>query len=245
MHKTITFFVILLVFFAVQANASISLWLKDKKLAIVIDDMGYDKKLAKKFALLHLPLTYSFLPDAEYSMELSDDFGIRGYTVMIHMPSEPINYPKENPGKYAIYVRMTKQQTYEVLKRAYRKVHHAMGLNNHMGSRILKDKEHLDYIMEFLKERHLFFIDSVTIDNTIGCQEAEKFGILCARRDVFIDNKKDVLYIKHQIQVAINMLKKIDSVVAIGHCNEETYEAIRQMKSKLKPYLVSVEYVVH
>ncbi len=226
------------------ADANISLWLLKKKLAIIIDDMGYDEKLAYKFASLNIPLTYSFLPDAEYTTKLSDEFGIRGYTVMIHMPSEPINFPKENPGKYAIYTSQTKLQTVAMLKRAYKKVHHTMGLNNHMGSKILTNKRHLDYIMGFLKKHHLFFVDSVTIDHTIGCREASSFGVLCAKRNIFLDNKKDVNYIKNQIRLAISMLKKRDSVVAIGHCNKETYLAIKQMRNKIKPYLVSVEYVV-
>ncbi len=245
MQKKVALLLFVFAFLFIQnSNASISLWLKEKKLAVVIDDMGYDKKLAYKFLSLNLPITYSFLPDAEYSKELSNDFGFRGYTVMIHMPSEPVNYPIENPGKYAVYTSQTKKQTMAVLNRAYTIVRHTMGLNNHMGSRILQDVTHLDYIMEFLKDKHLFFIDSVTISSSIGCKEARKFGVLCAKRDVFLDNKKDVNYIKIQIKKALALLKKKDSVVAIGHCNEETYEALKEMKNKIKPYIVSVEYIV-
>ncbi len=244
MHKTKVVILLFFVFISIRADASISLWLQSKKLAIVIDDMGYDKKLAYKFLSLHLPLTYSFLPDAEYSKELSEEFGFRGYTVMIHMPSEPLNYPKENPGIYAIYTHMTKKQTMAVLERAYKLVRHTVGLNNHMGSKILTNKKHLDYIMEFLKKKHLFFIDSLTINNSLGCKEARKFHVLCAKRDVFLDNKKDVNYIIGQLKKALRLLKKVDAVVAIGHCNKETYLALKEMKDKLKPYLVSVEYVV-
>ena len=241
--KIVLFFSI---FFAVAciSEAATSTWLLRKKLSIVIDDMGYNRQLALKFASLNLPLAYSFLPDATFSTVLSNQLYNKGYTVMIHMPSQPIDYPKDDPGKNAIYTNTSKKRTQFLLNRAYRKVPHATGLNNHMGSAILLDKQHLDYIMEFLRNNHLFFVDSATIQHSLGCHEADKFRVLCAKREVFLDNKKNVNYIKHQINIAINMLNKRNEVLAIGHCNYATYEAIKAMKNKLKPYLVSVEYIV-
>lgn len=118
--------------------------------------MGYNKALSYRFLSLNLPLAYSFLPDAPYTTELSNLFDKNGYTVMIHMSSEPLDYPKDNPGKNAIYVNTPKKRTMFLLNRAYKKIPAAIGLNNHMGSRILLDKRHLDYIMEFLKRNHLF-----------------------------------------------------------------------------------------
>lgn len=241
--KIVLFFSI---FFAVASlsEAATSTWLLKKKLSIVIDDMGYNKKLTLKFASLNLPLAYSFLPDAVFSTVLSNRLYEKGYTVMIHMPSQPIDYPKDDPGKNAIYTNTSKERTLFLLNRAYKKVPHAAGLNNHMGSAILLDKRHLDYIMEFLRKNRLFFVDSATIQHSLGCREAGKFKVLCAKREVFLDNKKDIDYIKHQINIAIEMLKKRNEVLAIGHCNRVTYEAIKEMREKLKPYLVSVEYIV-
>ncbi len=244
MFKKTALIVIFVVFVISAGHCSTSTWLMKKKLSIVIDDMGYDKNLAYKFLSLNMPLAYSFLPDATYSTQLSNRFGERGYTVMIHMPSEPIDYPKDNPGKNAIYTTTSREKTFYLLNRAYENVHYAMGLNNHMGSKILQDKRHLDYIMEFLKTKHLFFIDSATIADSLGCKEAKKFDILCARRRVFLDNIKNVNYIKGQIELAVKMLKKRNSVVAIGHCSEATYEALREEKKLLKPYIIDVEYIV-
>ncbi len=238
-------FLLLAVFLVwVSADAATSRWLLHKRLAIVIDDMGYDKELAMKFASLDLPLAFSFLPDAPFGKELSEYMGKKGYTIMVHMPSEPMDYPKDNPGRYAIYVSTSKKRTFFLLQRACRRIKWAIGLNNHMGSRILRDKRHLDYIMEFLRSRHMFFVDSATVKDSLGCREAHRFNVLCARRRVFLDNKKSVSYIKHQIEVALRMLKKRDDVVAIGHCNLETYLALKQMRNRLKPYLIGVEYLV-
>ncbi len=235
---------LLVVFVVFRAEGATSRYLLHKRLAIIIDDMGYDKKLAMKFASLDLPITFSFLPDAPFSRELSDYMGKRGYAIMIHMPSEPLDYPKDNPGRYAIYTTTSKKRTFYLLERAYKKIRWAIGLNNHMGSRILKDRRHLDYIMEFLRQKHMFFVDSATVKHSLGCVEARRFNVLCIKRRVFLDNKKSIPYIEHQIELAIKMLGKRDDVVAIGHCNIETYRALRRMERRLKPYLIGVEYLV-
>ncbi len=246
MSKKIAFivFCFFFIFEPFLAHSATSRWILRKKLAIIIDDMGYNEYVADKFLSLNLPLAFSFLPDAPFTPELARKFDNKGYTVMIHMPSQPLDYPKNNPGKNAIYVNTSKERTMFLLNRALKKIPEAIGLNNHMGSRILLDKKHLDYIMEFLRRNHLFFVDSATVKNSLGCTEAERFNVLCAKRQVFLDNKKNIPYIKHQLNEALKMLKFRNSVVAIGHCNIETYRAIKEFAQRLKPYLVDIEYVI-
>ncbi|WP_022671175.1 divergent polysaccharide deacetylase family protein [Hippea alviniae] len=225
-------------------GASALYLLKKKRLAIVIDDMGYDVGLARGFEKLGLPLAFSFLPDAPYTQELSKEFAKNGYIVMIHMPSQPLDYPKNNPGKNAIYLWTSKRKTFELLERALNKIPDAVGLNNHEGSAILRDKRHIDWILEFLKEHKMFFVDSYTVKDSLGCIEAKKIGVLCQRRRVFLDNVADVGYIEGQIRKAIEMLKRRDVVLAIGHCRPKTLIALRRMRKELKPYLVNVVFVL-
>ncbi len=237
--------ILLALLFSVHSFAASSLYLlKKKKLAIVIDDMGYNIGLTHKFENLGLPLAFSFLPYAPYTHELSLEASKKGFVVMIHMPSQPKDYPINNPGNDAIFLWTSKDETFKHLQEAYKIIPTALGLNNHMGSAILRDPTHLDYIMEFLKEHNLFFVDSATVRDSLGCLEAEKFNVPCAKREVFLDDVKQVGYIKGQIRRALNLLKKQDSVLAIGHCNEKTFEALYEMRSVLKKYTVPVIFVL-
>ncbi len=236
---------LLVLLFSIHSFAASSLYLlKRKKLAIVIDDMGYNIELTHKFENLGLPLAFSFLPYAPYTHELSLEASNKGFVVMIHMPSQPKDYPIHKPGGYAIFLWTSKDETFKHLQEAYKIIPAALGLNNHMGSAILRDPTHLDYIMEFLKEHNLFFVDSATVRDSLGCVEAEKFNVPCSKREVFLDDLKQVGYIKGQIRRALNLLKKQDSVLAIGHCNEKTCEALYEMRSVLKKYMVPVIFVL-
>jgi len=160
------------------------------------------------------------------------------------MPSQPEDYPVHNPGADAIFLWTSKKDTFKKLEEAYKIIPTALGLNNHMGSAILRDKRHLDYIMEFLKEKNLFFVDSATVKDSLGCVEAERYNVPCAKREVFLDDIKKVSYIKGQIRIALAMLKRRNEVLAIGHCNEETYKALYQMRNILKRYMVPVIFVL-
>ncbi len=234
-----------LLFLSTTAFSGSSLYFfKKKRLAIVIDDMGYNINLTHKFESLGLPLAFSFLPYAPFSHTLSKEASDKGFVVMIHMPSQPEDYPLHNPGKDAIFLWSSKSDTINKLKEAYRVIPTALGLNNHMGSAILRDRKHLDYIMEFLKENNLFFVDSATVKDSFGCAEAIKFKVPCARRNVFLDNFKRVPYIKGQIREALRLLKTRDDVLAIGHCNVKTYEALYEMRRILKKYTVPVIFVL-
>ena len=245
MQKKIGLVLLTLFVFTAQAFSVTSLYLlKKKKLAIVIDDMGYNIPLTRKFENLRLPFAFAFLPYAPFTHELSQELSARGFIVMIHMPSQPEDYPVHNPGDDAIFLWTSKKDTFKKLEEAYKIIPTALGLNNHMGSAILRDRRHLDYIMEFLKEKNLFFVDSATVKDSLGCIEAKRYNVPCAKREVFLDDIKRVSYIKGQIRVALAMLRRKNEVLAIGHCNEETYEALYQMRNILKRYMVPVIFVL-
>ena len=61
---------------------------------------------------------------------------------------------------------------------------------------------------------------------------------------MFLDNFKRVPYIKNQIREAVRLLKEKNNVLAIGHCNIKTYEALYEMRYILKKYMVPVIFVL-
>ena len=66
--------------------------------ALIIDDLGYDKKIAQKFAQLDVTLTFSILPHSPFQQKIAKLARSKGLEIMIHMPMEPVEYPKVNPG---------------------------------------------------------------------------------------------------------------------------------------------------
>ena len=66
-------------------------------------------------------------------------------------------------------------------------VPHAVGVNNHQGSRATSDVALMQALMPVLRERGLFFIDSRTEAKTVAYDIAKRDGVRAASRKVFLD----------------------------------------------------------
>ncbi|MCD6223412.1 MAG: divergent polysaccharide deacetylase family protein [Deltaproteobacteria bacterium] len=210
------------------------------KISIIIDDVGYNEKLVLKFVQLNIPLAFSCLPYASHTKEIAKKLHKMGYTVMLHMPCEPIDRPFHGLGPGALFVDADKEEIIERLEKAYQNVPFAEGLDIHEGSKFSQRIDKMDIMMQFLKKKSLFFVDSFTTPHSVGYLEAEYEEIPFAKRDVFLDNIKDISCIKEQLNKALYIARKKGQVVAIAHCNKVTYKALEESIDSLNKSDVQV-----
>ena len=197
------------------------------KVAIVIDDMGYDKKIFKKFVDLGIPLTFSILPGQKFSAGIAKEARSLNYEVMLHLPMEPRN-PERNPGNGTILTHMSQDEILRQLSEDIESVPYIAGVNNHMGSLLTENQDVMNIILEDLHKRGLFFIDSRTSPRSVAYETARRIGVRSGRRDVFLDNKADIGYIKGQVDKVIRIAKQNGEATAIGHPRAGTVAAIRE-----------------
>ncbi|MCC6544784.1 MAG: divergent polysaccharide deacetylase family protein [Nitrospirae bacterium] len=195
------------------------------RVAIVIDDVGNDKKIFRKFTELGIPVTFSILPGERYSKYIANEAWQLKYEVMLHLPMEP-HGSWSNPGSHAILAAMSDDQMLRQLSEDLDAVPHAAGVNNHMGSLLTENDSAMRVILEEIYKRGLFFIDSRTSSQTVAYNVAKSIGVKSGDRDVFLDNKPDIEYIKGQIDTAIRIAKKRGEATVIGHAKLLTAEAI-------------------
>ncbi|MBI5286105.1 MAG: divergent polysaccharide deacetylase family protein, partial [Deltaproteobacteria bacterium] len=113
-------------------------------------------------------------------------------------------------------------------------VPHINGVNNHMGSRFTEDDRRMRVMLEVVKERGLYFLDSKTTSHSSAYRLARGMGIRAADRQVFLDNEQDVEYIKKQVERLIEVAKDKGSAIAIGHPHPATLSALKEMVPMLK-----------
>jgi polysaccharide deacetylase 2 family uncharacterized protein YibQ len=204
------------------------------KVAIIIDDCGYSEERCKLFLKLPIPITLSILPMTAHGKQIEADALAAGKSVMLHLPMEP-DSPQFNPGAGAITTEMTNEQVQAQVEADVNSLPDVPGANNHMGSKATSDPRVMRDVLDVLQKRHMFFIDSVTSGSTLGGSTARELGIPTADRDIFLDNQKDLPYIRGQIKQLEDVALKRGSAIAIGHPNESTAqalaEAIPQMQS--------------
>ena len=204
------------------------------KIAIIIDDIGYDKKIALALCDLNPDITFSVLPFAPFGKYLSEKLHKKGSQLMLHLPMEPVEYPNIDPGPGAILSDMSPDVLLDQLRKNLNDVPYVVGVNNHMGSKLTSHSDQMNQIFTILKKENLFFIDSRTAPKTQCKPSARLLRLKFAQRDVFLDNFQDTEYITGQFKELINLAKKHGSAIGIGHPYKATLQTLAKELPKLK-----------
>jgi len=204
------------------------------KVAIIIDDIGYDPKIVDYFLSIDVPLTYSILPFSPYQKKVIGKVRAKKCEIMLHLPMEPVEYPEVNPGPGALLISMTAQELTHHLNAALDTIPGAVGVNNHMGSRLTTDPDQMHRVLKILKQRGLFFIDSRTSYDTVSREQARSLKLPYAQRKIFLDNNTSPQKIKIQLEKLIWYARKRGEAVGIAHPHKETFRILAQEIPKLK-----------
>jgi polysaccharide deacetylase 2 family uncharacterized protein YibQ len=202
--------------------------------AIIIDDLGYDFKLAKKLSQLGTVLTFSILPHSPYQEKIAKLSQSQGFETILHLPMEPMEYPSVNPGPGTLLTSMTPDQLLQQLEKDLDAVPFIKGVNNHMGSKMTAESSQMYQIFSVLKKRNLYFVDSRTTRDTLCKPSARLFQIPFAQRDIFLDHRQDAKFIRQQIKKLVQIAKQNGQAIGIGHPHSITYNILREMLPDLQ-----------
>lgn len=208
--------------------------LEMKAVAIIIDDVGHSHPAARPFIEMDHPVALSILPDRPFSSELAFEAERRGKTVLLHLPMEPEDYPRVDPGPGAILLTQNADEIREIIGREIASLPMIAGINNHMGSKATADARVMETVLTIIAERGLFFVDSRTTPETIALDLARQLDIPSARRDVFLDNDLRPSAIDARIDELLDLAEKNGRAIGIGHANVETARALERMAVKVR-----------
>ncbi|MEJ2154585.1 MAG: divergent polysaccharide deacetylase family protein, partial [Desulfobacteraceae bacterium] len=202
--------------------------------AVIIDDIGYDRQVTKELLSLDAPLTFSVLPDGPFSRQLADLARTKGHEIMLHLPMEPKEYPQVDPGPGALLNRMTPDELIGQLARDLDQIPGLKGVNNHMGSGISTSPKRMRQIFSILKKRGLYYIDSRTTAETVARPSAELLQLPFAERDIFIDHFEDEAFIRSQLHKLIERAQQQGYAVGIAHPHEVTHRVLSKLLPQMK-----------
>jgi uncharacterized protein len=203
------------------------------KLAIILDDLGYDRAAADSLLALPFPLTVSVLPHLPLSAEVAEEAYRRGDQVLLHLPMQSdVDGAKHE--EVELRVGMNAAQVDAALAGMLETVPHAAGVNNHQGSRATADPALMAELMPALRGRNLFFIDSRTTASTVAYDAAERAGVPTASRKVFLDDAPTREAILAQLDLAARDAVRDGAAIAIGHPHPATIAALSEAVPRLQ-----------
>ena len=141
---------------------------------------------------------------------------------------EPLGYPRVRPGPNPLLVGMPADRIQAILEQSIAAVPHAVGLNNHMGSRFTQHAAGVDVVAATLKRHGLFALDSLTHNRSVFAAEARRYGLATYQRNVFLDVTASRSKILNELQRAEHIALLTGQSIAIGHPLPETLAALKE-----------------
>jgi uncharacterized protein len=203
-----------------------------QRIAIVIDDIGFDLRLVEELARIRAPIAFAVLPHTPHAAEAAELLHAAGKEILLHLPMEPLSYPAENPGEGALLVDMDDGRIRRLIEADLDEVPYVSGVNNHMGSRFMEDDAKLSVVMEELSKRGLFFVDSRTSADSRGREAAAAAGVRFGTRTLFIDHAPGyAAALSNLVHSPRQKREGQEPLLMIGHPHPDTIRALREAQS--------------
>ncbi|HSK40969.1 MAG TPA: divergent polysaccharide deacetylase family protein [Arenibaculum sp.] len=195
-------------------------------IAIVIDDMGVDRRRSAQVVALPGPLTLAWLPYANDVRAQATAARMAGHELLVHMPMEPSGVADPGPG--AMLTGLPPEELRRRLEVGLSAIDDYVGINNHMGSRFTEDREAMALVLEEVGRRGLLFLDSRTSGRSVGHALAREMRLPAAVRDVFIDHDMSPAAVRASLGKLEQVARRQGFAIGIGHPHDVTIQALAE-----------------
>jgi len=209
--------------------------LKPKRIALVVEDTGDDLRSSlDAFLELGIPVTLAVRPGSAASRSAAERARAAGADVLLHLPMEPKGYPRIDPGPDAILVDLKDGEIRKRIARHLESLPPVDGVSSHMGSLATQDRRVMSVVLEELKRRRLFFLDSHTTKATVAPEEARRIGVPCLVNRVYLDNEEgDDSWVGERLDEAAAAAAN-GAVIATAHAHPRTAVAVQRALPRLR-----------
>ena len=204
------------------------------RVAIVIDDFGYSRSgVAAKLIALDLPLSISILPGLPHSRRMLDRARAAGRCTLLHLPMEAEH--EEKADAVPVTTAMSDREVAALVDRYLDSLPGVAGVNNHQGSRATADPRVMRAVIEVLRRRGLFFLDSLTSSKSVAYNTARELGVPSAKNTLFLDDDtEDTHAVEERLHQLVALARTNGSAIGICHPHRWTFEALERSMEYLQ-----------
>lgn len=211
--------------------------------AIVIDDFGNGMTGTEEMMKLPVKFTTAIMPFLPTTKEDAEQSHKMGHDVIVHMPMEPNKGLRKWLGPGALTTDLSDDEVRKRVEAAIDDVPHAIGMNNHMGSKVTSDERMMRIVLGVCKERGLFFLDSRTSYKTVVPKIASELGVPLVSNDVFLDDIYTEQHISKQISLLRKHMESHEIGVTIGHVGPSGLKTASVLRQSIPAMQSDVQFV--
>jgi len=196
------------------------------KIAILIGGMGLDPAATTK-AVQSLPpaVTLGFAPYGNDLAKATEEARAKGHEIMLQVPMEPYDYPRNNPGPHTLVTGVSASETEDNLHWLMGRFTGYVGIANFLGARFTSDESALKPFLRELADRGLFYADDGTSAQSLGPTLAPEVGVKLARADITLTSDPDRL----GADLLLLESKARDKGIAVGIASGLTLNTIERI----------------
>ncbi|MDQ6974674.1 MAG: divergent polysaccharide deacetylase family protein [Mariprofundaceae bacterium] len=209
-------------------------------IALIMDDMGYDKLALKRLLALSIPITVSILPNAPHAVAVATSVHQAGQMVMLHLPMEPMgDYYRKRMDSSFLRAGMDETTVRSMILTDLTHIPYVEGINNHMGSRLTSMIEPMTWVMQVCREKNLFFVDSKTSSKSLAATVAQQYGLSWGLRAIFLDDSVKPEALKKSWTKIERCVQQQQRCIVIAHPHPQTLDFLESKLSILQHWPIN------
>jgi len=198
------------------------------RIAILVGGLGLSQT-GTQYAIATLPeeVTLAFAANGNSLKRWMQEARRQGREIMLQVPFEPFDYPRNDPGRGTLTVDAGAEQNLADLHAAMGKITNYTGITNFMGGRFLATPEALEPVMRDLATRGIMFLDDGTSARSLTEHYSKTFGIPFAGADVVLDDKQERGRILEKLDDLERIARRNGTAVGVASAFEVSVDTIK------------------
>lgn len=154
------------------------------RMAIVLYGFGEDPEHAAAQFDLPVPFAAAIVPGEKWSSAMFRAANDRKREVVLHLPLEPLHYPRNNPGPGTILVTMSGSHITGVLRKYLDQAGDASAVANYTGQLATQDMTVMKAIFKELGRQRLAFMEIDPVPGSVCDDLAADMGVAYSEPDI-------------------------------------------------------------
>jgi polysaccharide deacetylase 2 family uncharacterized protein YibQ len=197
------------------------------RIAILIVGLGLSQS-ATNAAIQQLPgpVTLGFAPYAQDLQHWIEQSRAAGHEVMLQLPMEPYDYPRNDPGPHTLLTSLQDKQNIDRLEWLLSRFTGYVGVTNFQGAKFTTSERHLRPVMNVLGDRGLMFLDLRATEQSAAARVARDSGVPRALNNRFLDSTASRSAIDARLNELERIAKLTGTAVGVGFAYPVTIERV-------------------
>ncbi len=208
---------------------------KRPRIAIIVTDLG-PSAAATTAAIQNLPgaVTLAFTPYGARIAELVEEARAAGHETLMAAPSEPPDFPRNDPGPYTLLAALSPAENLDRLEYVLSRVPGYVGVMTTTAGRFFANEEALQPVLTLLRRRGLLYLDGRGMPKSTAQQMAAAVNLPRAYGNRFLDVEASRGAIDTRLSELEKIARESGAAVGIGQPYPVTIERIAQWVDTLE-----------